>query len=176
MIAGAPGPQLGRFKLLALLGKSSRSMVWRVLDPGTQGLPRERFLLLPRTQPGDAQAAMQWEGPVRRAARLQHPHLAAVLEIGNIEHWPYVLYEAQGLQTLAELLQGRPMAAQDAAATLARALAGLAFAHDGAVAHGDLQPCMLLLGEQPRWQEYAALILISSALATVLVPPRPVSR
>ena len=35
---------------------------------------------------------------------------------------------------------------------------------------------MLLLGEQPRWQEYAALILISSALATVLVPPRPVSR
>jgi drug/metabolite transporter (DMT)-like permease len=30
---------------------------------------------------------------------------------------------------------------------------------------------MLVLGEQPRWQEYAALVLISLALATVLVPP-----
>jgi drug/metabolite transporter (DMT)-like permease len=32
---------------------------------------------------------------------------------------------------------------------------------------------MLLLGESPRWQEYAALVLVIAALATVLVPPRP---
>lgn len=31
---------------------------------------------------------------------------------------------------------------------------------------------MLVLGEQPRWQEYAALTLVILALATVLVPPR----
>jgi drug/metabolite transporter (DMT)-like permease len=35
---------------------------------------------------------------------------------------------------------------------------------------------MLVLGEQPAWPEYAALILVTLALATVLVPPRPVSR
>ena len=35
---------------------------------------------------------------------------------------------------------------------------------------------MLVLGEQPRWPEYAALILVTLALATVLVSPRPVSR
>jgi HD-like signal output (HDOD) protein len=146
--AGAVGPQLGRFKLLSLAGKSSRSMVWRVLDPAPAGAPRECFLLLPRHQPGDAQAAASWEAPVRRAARLRHPQLAAAVEIGSTEHWPYVLYDVQGQLTLAEHMQGRPMAAQDAATVLAGALAGLAFAHDGAVAHGDLQPCMLLLGEQ----------------------------
>jgi drug/metabolite transporter (DMT)-like permease len=31
---------------------------------------------------------------------------------------------------------------------------------------------MLVLGEQPRWQEYAALILVTLALATVLIPVR----
>lgn len=31
---------------------------------------------------------------------------------------------------------------------------------------------MLILGESPRWQEYAALVLVIAALATVLVPPR----
>jgi hypothetical protein len=31
---------------------------------------------------------------------------------------------------------------------------------------------MLVLGEQPHWHEYAAMVLIILALATVLVPPR----
>jgi drug/metabolite transporter (DMT)-like permease len=31
---------------------------------------------------------------------------------------------------------------------------------------------MWLLGESPRWQEYAALILVIAALATVVIPPR----
>lgn len=31
---------------------------------------------------------------------------------------------------------------------------------------------MLILGESPHWQEYAALVLVIAALATVLVPPR----
>lgn len=33
---------------------------------------------------------------------------------------------------------------------------------------------MLILGERPQWQEYAALVLVIAALATVLVPPRKV--
>jgi len=31
---------------------------------------------------------------------------------------------------------------------------------------------MLVLGETPHWQDYAALILVVGALATVLPPPR----
>jgi len=35
---------------------------------------------------------------------------------------------------------------------------------------------MLILGERPQWQEYAALVLVIAALATVLVPPKQVSK
>jgi drug/metabolite transporter (DMT)-like permease len=31
---------------------------------------------------------------------------------------------------------------------------------------------MLLLGENPHWQDYAALVLVVASLATVLLPPR----
>jgi drug/metabolite transporter (DMT)-like permease len=31
---------------------------------------------------------------------------------------------------------------------------------------------MLLLGEQPRWQDYAALVLVVASLSTVMIPPR----
>ncbi|MBM4314179.1 MAG: DMT family transporter [Deltaproteobacteria bacterium] len=34
---------------------------------------------------------------------------------------------------------------------------------------------MLLLGETPQWQDYAALVLVVTALATVLMPARPTS-
>ncbi len=35
---------------------------------------------------------------------------------------------------------------------------------------------MIVLGEQPRWQEYAALLLVTLALATVLIPGRDAVR
>ena len=35
---------------------------------------------------------------------------------------------------------------------------------------------MLILGERPQWQEYAALVLVIAALATVLVPPKHVGK
>ena len=127
---------LGTFELLALLGKSRRSMAWP-----------PQLLLLPREQPADAVAARRWEDAVRRAARLEHPNLAQPREIGICERWPYLLYEIGGAQTLAERLRGPALAAQEAAMLCMQALRGLAFAHDGGVAHGDLQPFMLLRAE-----------------------------
>ena len=35
---------------------------------------------------------------------------------------------------------------------------------------------MLILGERPQWQEYAALVVVIAALATVLVPPKHVNK
>ena len=119
-------------------------MAWRVRD-ASRG--RECFLLLPRAQPADADAALQWEQAVRRASRLKHPALAEPLEIGSWQRWPYVLYDATGWQTLPERTQGRAMGALEAASLLDLALQGLAFAHEGGVAHRDLQPYMVLVGE-----------------------------
>jgi eukaryotic-like serine/threonine-protein kinase len=141
------GRRLGHFKLLSLAGKSHRSMAWRVLDIRNASNGREGLLLLPRVQPADAEALRRWDGAVRRAARLQHPNLAEAVEIGVCEHWPFVLYDAEGADTLTERLQSQVLGAQETASLFVDALRGLAFAHDGGVAHRDLQPFMLLLGE-----------------------------
>ena len=123
-------------------------MAWRVRDLRRTGAqPEPQLLLLPREQPADAVAARRWEDAVRRAARLEHPNLAQPREIGICEHWPYLLYDIGGAQTLAERLRGPALAAPEAAMLCMQALRGLAFAHDGGVAHGDLQPFMLLRAE-----------------------------
>ncbi len=148
-VAEAPvGRRLGHFKLLSLVGKSQRSMAWRVLDLRNPNSGREGLMLLPRAQPVDAESLQRWDLAVRRASRLRHPNLAEVLEIGVCEHWPFALYDAEGVDTLAERLQRQDLGPQDAATLFVDALRGLAFAHDGGVAHRDLQPYMVLLREQ----------------------------
>ncbi len=145
--AAARGPALrsfARFRLLRLLGKSERTMAWLVADPGTQ---RELALVLPRAQVADAVAAQRWTQAVRRAARLEHPHLAPALEIGVHEAWPFAVYDAVGLATLADRWSGQGLPAMEAVALLGQVLQGLAYAHDAGVAHHDLQPYLVLVDD-----------------------------
>ena len=123
-------------------------MAWRVLDLRHPNSDRESLMLLPRLQPVDAEALQRWDQAVRRASRLRHPNLAEVREISVCEHWPFVLYDAEGADTLAERLQRKDLGSQETATLFVEALRGLAFAHDGGVTHRDLQPHMVLLREQ----------------------------
>jgi len=137
--------RLGRFELLKLLGKSSRTMVWLVHDPRSQ---QELVLTIPRAQPADASALQAWMQRMRTIARLNHPHLAHVVEVGEQERWPYAAYDRANGQTLAELLDPQGVQPPDGARWVLQALDGLAFAHEAGAAHRDLQLHMLTVSEQ----------------------------
>ncbi len=145
--AAARGPALrsfAGFRLLRLLGKSERTMAWLVADPHSQ---RDLILVLPRTQAADSQGAQRWAQAVRKAARLQHPHLAPALDIGVHEGWPFAAYEADGLATLADRWSGQGLPAVEAVALMGQVLQALAYAHDAGVAHHDLQPYLVLVDD-----------------------------
>jgi non-specific serine/threonine protein kinase len=134
----------GRLQLLRLLGKSARSMAWRVSDPRSG---QELMLVLPRVQPADAAALERWQQAVRQASRLNHPQLAAVVEVGVQDGWPYVAYDPRDASTLAECLSARGMAGADAANWAGQLLQGLAYAHEAGIAHHDIQPFLALVSE-----------------------------
>ncbi len=159
--AAAPRAQavrtLGHYQLLRLLGKSERTMAWRVADTRSA---QELVLVLPRQQPQTAAALDAWIAAVRKAGRLSHPHLAAMVDSGVVDHWPFVAYDPRDEVTLAERIprQGEPPA--EVAAYAVKALEGLAFAHEAGVAHLDLQPYLVLAGAQGQ------LRLLGAAVAT----------
>lgn len=126
----------GRWQLLRLLGKSRRSMAWAVAAPSSD---HEWMLVLPRVQPVGAAALERWTQAVQRGARRDHPHLAPALEVGVQDGWPYAAYDLAGHATLADRLAGNGLPGAEAAALAIQALQGLAFAHEGGVAHRDLQ-------------------------------------
>jgi non-specific serine/threonine protein kinase len=134
----------GRLRLLRLLGKSERTMAWRVADPASG---QQLMLVLPRAQPPDAAALEGWQQAVRKAARLSHPNLAAAVEIGVRDGWPYVTYDPRDDLTLADRRTAQGLPGAEVAALAVQALQGLAFAHDAGMAHHDLQPYLLLVSE-----------------------------
>jgi len=144
----APAParaalrMFGRLQLRRLLGKSERSMAWCVSEPANG---RDMMLVLPRVQPVDANALRRWHTGMRLAGRLLHPELAAVVETGVQDGWPYALYDMQDEATLADKFSTKGMPGGEAATLMTRGLRGLAFAHEAGVAHHDLQPFLLLV-------------------------------
>ena len=154
MTASSPDPSasarasavrwFGRLQLIRLLGKSERTMAWQVADPRSG---QELLLVLPRVQPADAAALQYWQQAVRQASRLNHPQLAAVVEYGVQDGWPFVAYDPRDCATLAERNSTKGLPGVEAAGLAAQALQGLAFAHEAGVAHHDLQPYLLLLSD-----------------------------
>ena len=134
----------GRMQLLQLLGKSDRSMAWRVSDPRSG---QDLMLVLPRLQPADAAAMEAWQQAVRQASRLNHPNLAAVVEVGVQDGWPYVAYDPRDAATLVEKSSRKGMPGVEAAGLTTQALQGLAFAHEAGVAHHDIQPFLMLVSD-----------------------------
>ncbi|HMN77322.1 MAG TPA: HDOD domain-containing protein [Burkholderiaceae bacterium] len=133
----------GRFELHQLLGKSSATMTWLAHDPHAM---QPVMLSMPRVQPADEVALERWMHEARMGARLEHPNLAPVAEIGVQDHWPFVVVERAIGCTLTEWLAAHPDPVPIEAADIAcQALAGLAYAHEAGVAHQDLQPHHLLV-------------------------------
>lgn len=78
-------------------------------------------------------------------AKLQHPHIVAIYEVGECGGLPYYLMEFVEGGSLDRRLAGAPLAACEAAQlceTLARTMQ---FAHDRGIIHRDLKPANVLL-------------------------------
>src|SRR5207237_851317 len=96
--------------------------------------------------PGAADLA-RFQTEAEAIARLQHPNIVQVYEIGEHEGKPFFALEFCGGGSLEKKLNGTPLPAREAAAlveTLARAMQA---AHEQHVIHRDLKPANVLLAE-----------------------------
>jgi eukaryotic-like serine/threonine-protein kinase len=163
----------GHLQLLRLLGKSERSMAWWVEDSRTQ---QELMLVLPRVQPADAAALMRWQHHMRRATRLSHPHLAAAVEVGVQEGWPFATYDVAGATCVADRVTAQGIPGPEAAAWFSQALTGLAFAQDAGVAHHDLQAYMLWVNDSGKLHVAGLAVAVETAAPPAHIEPLRVHR
>ena len=137
----------GVFPLLRLLGSSERSAVF--LSRATTSTPSDVVVKLIPAIPGRAELLLpRW----RTAAALDHPHLLRLFDSGEYDvgeqRYLYSVSE-YAEQSLAQLLEHRPLAPDEVREMLGATLDALAFLHGSKLIHGGLKPSnVLVVAEQ----------------------------
>lgn len=81
----------------------------------------------------------------RAAARLQHPHIVQIYEVGQHDGRPFLAYEFLDGGTLSEHFKGQVLEPRLAAALCETLAKTLHFAHQQGVVHRDFKPANILL-------------------------------
>jgi hypothetical protein len=142
--ARPPARRVGRYELAELLGTGAFGSVWRAWDAG---LGREVAVKLPRsgrfTGPAEEERFLR---EARAAARLRHPGIVAVHDVGRDQGTLYLVSELVRGVSLAERRGGR-RSFRDAAELVAQVADALDYAHRQGVVHRDVKPSNILLEE-----------------------------
>jgi serine/threonine-protein kinase len=92
----------------------------------------------------------RFRGEAETAARLNHPHIVPVYDVGQHEGLPYFTMRYVPGTTLAERLTEGPMTGREAAQLLAPIARAIAKAHQQGVLHRDLKPSNVLIDTEGR--------------------------
>ncbi len=146
------GANLGRYQLLAEIGRGAMGTVFQALDPEIDRLVAiKTFSAIDGTSHEGAVFRDRFAQEARAAGRLTHPGIVAIYDRGEepATGTPYIVMEYIAGQPLSRLLLDSGGRLDERyALTIAREVAeALAYAHDKGVVHRDIKPANILLTE-----------------------------
>jgi len=140
---GAPPsfPAVPGYEILEVLGRGGMGIVYKARQLGLDRLVALKMILA-------GECVTRFRTEAQAAARLQHPNIVQVHEIGEHNGVPYYSLELIEGGSLAQRVARQPQAPHVCAGlveTLARAVH---FAHAHGIIHRDLKPANILLAEE----------------------------
>ena len=144
------GGRFGRYEILECIGAGAMGIVYLARDPD---LGRKVALKLLRPDPS---AATSQDAPARllreaqSMARLSHPNVITVYEVGAFGDEVFLAMEFVEGTTLGEWMQAPGRSWRDVLAVFRRAGEGLEAAHAAGLVHRDFKPDNVLVGVDGR--------------------------
>ena len=137
------GTAIGRYVLFDLLGEGSMGAVFRAWDDALDRIVALKVLLPSEREVDKAKDRFLQEA--RLAARINHPAVAHIYDVGEHEGTPYISMEFVPGRQLRQDMDGGRVRPERAVFLARQILDGLGEAHRMGVVHRDLKPENILL-------------------------------
>ncbi|MGI5452504.1 protein kinase domain-containing protein [Streptomyces sp. CA-249302] len=143
----------GRYRVVSQLGRGGMGVVWRAVDEvlGREVAVKELRTYSDADGPELADLRVRMQREARAAARVRHPGVVAVHDIGEVDGRPLIVMELVDGPSLDDVLRERgPLDPREAAGIGAKVMEALAAAHRAGVLHRDVKPGNILLDRSGR--------------------------
>jgi WD40 repeat protein len=140
-------PYVSGYEILGELGRGGAGIVYHARH-NLLGRPVAIKMLHPGQFPSEADRG-RLRAEAEAVARLQHPNVVQLFEIGEVDGSPYLVLEYIAGGTLATYLAGQPQPPREAAALVLAVARAVHAAHRERIIHRDLKPANILLQRDP---------------------------
>jgi eukaryotic-like serine/threonine-protein kinase len=140
----SPGTVIGRFEIVRELGRGGFGVVYEALDHDL-GRSVAFKLLQASLQPTVREERLLREAET--AARLSHPNIVTLFDMGRCAYGPYLVLELLRGETLSQRLASGPVPIQEALRVTVEVARALSHAHARGIVHRDLSSGNVFLCE-----------------------------
>jgi hypothetical protein len=132
-------PRIGKYAITGRIGRGGMGMVYRGWDEVLEREVAIKTLTLEKSLEDEHRQRFQIEA--KAAAKLQHPNIVTVFELGDDRGLPFIAMELlSGVDLEALLRSGEPLLLAEKLDVMAQVCRGLHFAHERRIVHRDMKP------------------------------------
>jgi serine/threonine protein kinase len=138
-------PVVEGYDILDVLGSGGMGVVYKARQKGLERTVAVK-MILSGSGAGPKELA-RFRREAEAVARLAHPNIVQIYEVGGHEGRPFLALEYVGGGSLAGTLDGTPLPARRAAELVLALAHAVQHAHERGIVHRDLKPANVLLAE-----------------------------
>lgn len=150
---------IGGYEILQETGRGGMGVVYQARQRGLGRIVALKMVLSPH----DERERARFRAEAEATARLSHPNIVPIYEVGEDEGRPFLSMEFVAGTSLEKRLATSVLAPKDAAELLFTISGAVAYAHEQGIIHRDLKPANILLrdeGGRIKSESHAASSLI----------------
>ncbi len=138
--------RFGKYEVIEEIARGGMGVVYRARDID---LDREVALKIVLSGVGSsADEVRRFRAEAETAAKLRHPNIVPIYEIGESNDRLYLAFEYVSGGTLAERIEHKPISARQAAEMVQSIASAIDYAHSQGVVHRDLKPNNILVDNE----------------------------
>jgi serine/threonine protein kinase/tetratricopeptide (TPR) repeat protein len=138
-------PSIPGYEILGELGRGGMGVVYKARQTKLQRIVALKMILA--GSQADERERARFRNEAQAVARLQHPSIVQIFEVGEHQGNAYFSLEFVSGGSLADRLHGQPLSVAEAVYLVETLAGGVHFAHQHNIIHRDIKPANVLLQE-----------------------------